>query len=87
MTVSYLGDSNIGYYGTSTDPGTAKYSNYLEAGTYYIKVAQLASYTGTYDLQVNFTATKNVESADDNDIEGANKLALNGDYKKGLLSV
>ena len=75
------------YYGNSNEPNSWTYGEYYEAGTYYVKVSKNSTNTGTYDIKCTYWATNNTEGASDNNISGANALALNTDFQRGLLSL
>lgn len=71
--------------GSSTNPKQWFGSEYLEAGTYYIKVSQYYDYTGTYNLKVNYEPTNNNELEPNNGTEQAQILGLNQSVT-GLIS-
>lgn len=73
------------YSGSATDPKKWSYSEYLEAGTYYIKIKKSSNYTGKYDIKVRFMATKNYELEPNNGTVQAQLLSLN-EKVKGLIS-
>ena len=77
---------NYVYGGNSADP--AKWSNWkdLEAGTYYVKVDQEGSYTGKYDLKVNYDAIGNNEIEPNDGTAQAQLIKLNSQTVTGLIS-
>ena len=86
LTTAYQGGRHY-FYANSNEPASWTYGEYYEAGTYYVKVSKNSSNTGTYDIKCTYWATNNIEGNSDNNISGANALALNTDFQRGLLSL
>lgn len=63
--------------GTAANPKQWDNSEYLEAGTYFVKVYQVNDSTGKYDLVVNHQAVKNHDVEPNNGTVEAQPIALN----------
>ena len=61
-------------------------STWLEAGDYYVNVFAKDQRTGEYSLMVSFQPANNDESANDGTYLNANRLVLDGNRIRGLLS-
>jgi cell wall-associated protease len=69
-------DANV-QGGKPTDPKKWGGSQYLEPGTYYLKINKYITYTGTYELEVNMIETNNTESEPNDGNVQATETELN----------
>ncbi len=98
---SYMNFLNVNVYDENNDEVMSKWnftgansvnpipwmgSEYLEAGTYTIKIAQNSDLTGKYKLTTSFTAANNNESESNNGADLAQTLATNSKQITGLIS-
>ena len=72
--------------GSEGSPLTWSKSADLEAGTYYFKVWKYSSYTGKYDLKVDYTAANNDDLEPNNGTLTAQLLILNSNPITGYIS-
>ena len=70
---------------SESDPKTKSVSNWMEAGTYLVKVYAYGNHTGEYRLKASFKAAKNNEKERNNGFESAMSLPA-GQLVTGLLS-
>jgi cell wall-associated protease len=63
--------------GELADPTKWNDSQYLEPGTYYLKISKYYGSTGKYDLELNLEETNNTEIEPNNGTEQAHPLLLN----------
>ena len=87
LTTVYMGSANSYYGGRLQSPQKCLFSDFFEAGTYYVKFTQTDDYTGLYNVKASFEATNNIDSDSDNTKESANVLLPNGEAHRGLRSV
>lgn len=79
-------DSDNLWYGTLEEPKSLTQTADLEAGTYYIKIKSLDSYTGTYDINVSYLAMNNQDVEPNQVKDDAQPFTLNSSTKTGFLS-
>jgi uncharacterized protein YjdB len=83
MTDTY--DSKSAWNATEINPQTTSISNWMEAGTYIVKIDGVNDDIGTYKLKASFKAAQNNETEPNNDFATAMELSAKQTVK-GLLS-
>lgn len=83
MTTTYNSDSIWG--SSDANPKTITFSNWMEAGSYVIKVYAYNKNVGDYKLKASFKAANNNETEPNNGFDSAMKLT-NNNLVTGLLS-